>query len=161
MKKLNCFVIAFLLFGGTAFAYANETIAPTVNGASQLEVKQSTVENQASKENLDEKRDATTTKHAKARHEKKTIKLKGQGKGIKYGHGKINKEEILHQINLESVNQASNADIENAVGKRTADRIVSVKEKQNGKFTDLENLCKEAKLGAKSLQKLAKAFPKN
>ncbi|OGT06426.1 MAG: hypothetical protein A2X78_00560 [Gammaproteobacteria bacterium GWE2_37_16] len=73
---------------------------------------------------------------------------------------KAKKAVIKAQLDMEAFNSATDGDIEKAVGKKAAARIAAAKTRLGGKFADTDQLGKEAKIGKRQMQKLAKAFPK-
>jgi len=73
---------------------------------------------------------------------------------------KAKKPVIKAQLDMEAFNSAMGIDIEKAAGKKAAARIAAAKTKLGGKFADTDQLGKEAKIGKRQMQKLAKAFPK-
>ena len=71
---------------------------------------------------------------------------------------KQNQEEEAALLNLDAVNKATESDLKQAVGKKAANRIVTARTKK-GRFTDVKDFCKVAKIRKGTLKKLAKAFP--
>ena len=81
---------------------------------------------------------------------KKTLKAEKQA---------LQEAKEVAKLDLNAVNNAPPADLEKAVGKKAAKRIVTERTK-GGKFTDAKDLCKSAKIHKKLLKKLVVAFPK-
>lgn len=131
MFKLRNILILCAALGLTSMAYANENQVQVVNHAVTAIAKD------AKAVTVDKKTEK------KAKKEKKTKKT-----------------VIKAQLDMEAFNKATDSDIEKVVGKKAAARIATAKTKLGGKFTDTDQLCKEAKVGKRQLQKLAKVFPK-
>jgi len=108
----------------------------------------------------EQKAPAQAQKPVVAQAAQATAKAVPADKIAKKAAKKTVKVETVTQLNIDALNSAAPADLEKATSKKVADKIVAARTKVGGKFTDLDQFNKEAKVGKKMLKNLAKAFPK-